>query len=71
MNLLIVGAPAFVLMWTVYLVSTSMKQKNKIAKRQALPGLQWWWSSGEGEKRVYPLHLFLGAEPPLKGVCFF
>ena len=35
MNLLIVGAPAFVLMWTVYLVSTSMKQKNKIAKREA------------------------------------
>ena len=48
-----------------------MKQKNKIAERQALPGYHWWWSSGEGEKRVYPLHLFLSAEPPLKDVCFF
>ena len=44
-SLLIVGAPALVLMWTVYLVSMSTKQENKIAKRQALPGRHWWWSS--------------------------
>ena len=85
-NLLIVGAPALVLMWTMYLVSTSIMHKNKIAERQALPGRHWWWNSeapswgtvwgnhcalGEGEKRVYPLHLFVSAEPPQKVCVFF
>ena len=41
-NLLTVGAPALVLTWTMYLVSTSITHKNNIAERQASLVVEQW-----------------------------